>query len=93
MDPARLSESKSFSATQMTPARWQLFGACMEHDVQVAHGLSHTLTGGGLISLTIGRLAVYYLLKGAERYAVPLKEGHPPEGFDPQKKSYVVPDL
>jgi radical SAM superfamily enzyme YgiQ (UPF0313 family) len=93
MDPARLSESKSFSATQMTPARWQLFGACMEHDVQVAHGLSHTLTGGGIISLTIGRLAVHYLLKGAERYAVPLKEGHPPEGFDPQKKSYVVPDL
>lgn len=93
MDPARLSDQDSFTADRMTPAHWQLFGACIEHDVRIGRELCGLMVGGSLISRALGKLALYYIMHSGERYIRALKEGHPPDDFDPGERSYRLPDI
>jgi radical SAM superfamily enzyme YgiQ (UPF0313 family) len=93
MDPARLSDHDSFTAEKMTPAHWQLFGACIEHDVRIGRDLSDLMVGGNVITRILGTFALRYIMRGGERYARALKEGHPPADFDPAEPSYLVPEL
>lgn len=93
MNPARLSDHDSFTADKMTPTHWQLYGACIEHDVRIGRELSHLMVGGNVITRNLGKFALNFIMRGAERYASALKEGHPPEDFDPGKRSYLIPDL
>jgi hypothetical protein len=34
-----------------------------------------------------------YMIRGAEKYSRELKQGHPPEGWDINAKSYLVPEF
>lgn len=93
MDPARLSNHDSFTAGKMTPAHWQLYGACIEHDIRIGRELSGLMVGGNIITRFLGKIALMHIIKGGERYVSALKEGHPPDEFDPEEPSYLIPDL
>ena len=67
MDPARLSDHHSFTADKMTPAHWQLFGACIEHDIRIGRELSGLMVGGNFITRILGKFALGYIIRGGER--------------------------
>jgi hypothetical protein len=51
------------------------------------------MVGGNVITRILGKFALEYIMRGGERYASALKEGHPPEDFDPGEPSYLIPDI
>jgi hypothetical protein len=93
MDPARLSNHDSFTAGKMTPAHWQLYGACIQHDIRIGRELSGLMVGGNIITRFLGKIVLMHIIRGGEKYVSALKEGRPPDEFDPEEPSYLIPDL
>jgi radical SAM superfamily enzyme YgiQ (UPF0313 family) len=93
MDPARLSDKDSFTLNRMTPAHWELFGRCLEHDVRLARELREYIVEGNVILRNLSRFCLNFFMNGTERYARMIRTGNPPPGFDPAKKNYLVPEV
>jgi radical SAM superfamily enzyme YgiQ (UPF0313 family) len=93
MDPAALSDKDSFTADKMTPSHWELLGVCIEHDIRIARRMNRYIVDGSMMMTAMARLTVKFMLRGAEKYSNELKQGHPPEGWDSNAKSYLVPEL
>jgi hypothetical protein len=93
MNPARLSDKDSFTINRMTPAHWELFGQCLEHDVRLARELREYIVEGNIILRSLSRFCLNFFMNGTERYARMIKDGRPPLGFNPAKKNYLVPEV
>ena len=93
MGPAGLSDKNSFTADKMTPPHWELLGICIEHDMRIVRRMNRYIVDGNMVMTGIARLAMRYMIRGAEKYSRELKQGHPPEGWDINAKSYLVPEL
>jgi radical SAM superfamily enzyme YgiQ (UPF0313 family) len=93
MGPAGLSDKDSFTADKMTPSHWELLGVCIEHDMRMVRHMNRYIVDGNAVMTGISRLAMRYMIRGAEKYSRELKQGHPPEGWDINEKSYLVPEF
>ncbi|MBP1929517.1 radical SAM superfamily enzyme YgiQ (UPF0313 family) [Methanolinea mesophila] len=93
MDPAALSDKDSFTAEKMTPSHWELLGVCIDHDMRMVRRMNRYIVEGNMVLTAIARLAMRYMVRGAEKYSREMKQGQPPAGWDITARNYLVPEF